>query len=87
MKPNDSTGGPWPARSARSGPEHPEVGVTLNNLAVVCRRRGNHDEAQALYRRAIDLLSATVEPTHPALVASRGNLSRLLGEGKPGEQA
>ena len=64
------------------GPEHPEVGTTLNNLAVVCRRRGLLEEAEALYRRAIDILSETVEPSHPALAASRGNLSKMLNDRK-----
>jgi hypothetical protein len=54
------------------------VAITLNNLAVVCRRRGRLNEAEELYRRAIDILTGTVDPTHPALEASRDNLARLL---------
>ena len=35
------------------GPENPEVGVTLNNLALLFRRQGRYAEAEPLYRRSL----------------------------------
>jgi len=40
--------------------------------------RGRSDEAQALYRRALEMLHATLGPDHPALVHPRGSLAETL---------
>ena len=43
------------APSARQyGPDHPEVAQTLNNLGVLYASQGRYDEAEPLYRRALD---------------------------------
>ena len=65
------------------GPEHPAVAITLNNLAVNARMRGQLGEAASLYRRALSILEGRVEPDHPNLLLTRRNYAKLLDdEGK-----
>jgi Tfp pilus assembly protein PilF len=59
------------------GADHPVVANTLNNLAVICRRQGRLDEAEAFYRRALDILEAGVEADHPTLAKTRRNYEAL----------
>jgi tetratricopeptide (TPR) repeat protein len=35
------------------GANHPDVALTLNNLAVLCKQEGRYDKAAALYQRAL----------------------------------
>jgi hypothetical protein len=62
------------------GPEHPAVAITLNNLAVNARMRGEPVEAASLYRRALSILEGRVEPDHPNLLLTRRNHAKLLRE-------
>jgi Tfp pilus assembly protein PilF len=64
------------------GAEHPALAITLNNLAVNARRRGEVGEAEKIYRRAIAILEDRVDPEHPNLALIRRNLERLREEGK-----
>jgi hypothetical protein len=64
------------------GAEHPALAITLNNLAVNARRRGELGEAEEIYLRALAILEGRVDPDHPNLVLTRRNLERLLEEGK-----
>jgi len=36
------------------GKDHPDVAVWYNNLAVLLQARGKYDQAEPLYRRAIE---------------------------------
>ena len=56
------------------GPLHPDLANTLNNLAVVAERTGHSSEAEAFYRRAVAIASASLPSEHPMVVASRQNL-------------
>jgi hypothetical protein len=56
------------------GPLHPDLANTLNNLAVVAERTGRPSEAEAFYRRAVAIASASLPSEHPMVVASRQNL-------------
>jgi hypothetical protein len=56
------------------GPLHPDLANTLNNLAIVAERTGRPDEAEAFYRRAVAIASASLPSEHPMVVASRQNL-------------
>ena len=56
------------------GPLHPDLANTLNNLAIVAERTGRPSEAEAFYRRAVAIASASLPPEHPMVVASRQNL-------------
>src|SRR5262245_11043664 len=37
------------------GPEHPDVGTSLNNLATLYRAQGRLDEAEPLFRRDLSI--------------------------------
>ena len=56
------------------GPLHPDLANTFNNLAIVAERTGHPDEAEAFYRRAVAIASASLPSDHPMVVASRQNL-------------
>ena len=62
------------------GAEHPDVAMTLNNLAVFYKSRQKLDEAAQLYRRALAIFEAALPPTHPKVTACRENYERLLRE-------
>src|SRR5262245_2253737 len=52
-------------REATLGPDHPEVGTTLNNLAALYRAQGRYAEAEPLYQRSLTIREATLGPDHP----------------------
>ena len=41
------------------GPDHPELALTLNNLAGFYREQGTYEEAEPLFRRAVAILEKT----------------------------
>lgn len=57
---------------------HPDISSTLNNLGILLRDRGNHDEAIAYYVQALDIRQATLGESHPITAASHLNLARFL---------
>jgi hypothetical protein len=56
------------------GPFHPELANTLNNLAIISEKRGRPYDAEAFYRQAVEIASASLAPDDPMVVASRQNL-------------
>jgi tetratricopeptide (TPR) repeat protein len=62
------------------GPDHPDVAMTLNNLAVLCKARGRYAEAATLYRRALSLFERELGPRHPKVTTCRENYEKLLRE-------
>jgi hypothetical protein len=59
------------------GPDHPEVGVLLNNLAVSHRQSGQPDVAAAAYQRALPILTAALGRWRPTVIACDNNLAAL----------
>jgi len=59
------------------GPEHPDVGLALNNIASVRASQGDRPGAIAAYDEAIALLERAYEPDHPRLVAAREERAKL----------
>jgi hypothetical protein len=57
-------------REASEGPEHPDLGVTLNNLADTLRLQHDCREALPLYDRALTLMRK-LGPNHPHVAAVR----------------
>src|SRR5690348_4739037 len=43
-------------REKALGPEHPDVALSLNNLAELYRAKGEYDKAEPLYQRALRIL-------------------------------
>jgi DUF2914 family protein/tetratricopeptide repeat protein len=56
------------------GSLHPDLASTLNNLALVCERTNNLDEAERGYRRAHAIAVASLSPGHPFVTTSLKNL-------------
>ena len=59
------------------GPEHPDVGAALNNLAELYRNQGRHAEAEPLYRRSRAIREKALGPEHPAVAKDLGGLALL----------
>ena len=68
---------------AVAGPDHPNVGHVLNNLATLHRRRGEDAEARALLARAHDLLVGTLGADHPVTREVEGNRRRVEASPSP----
>ena len=49
------------------GPEHPDVALSLNNLALLYQTQGNYAEAAPLYRRSLAISEKALGPEHPSL--------------------
>jgi len=50
----------------------------LDTLAELLRSRGDHDAAEPLYRRALEITENALEPSHPEIGTSLNNLGLLL---------
>jgi len=49
------------------GKSHPDLAMTLNNLAVLEQQFGNDPEATLLGRRALQIAQSHLDPGHPTL--------------------
>jgi tetratricopeptide (TPR) repeat protein len=68
------------------GPQHPEVGTALNNLAGALGLQGRIGEAEPLLRRALAVFESTLGPNHDRTSAALSNLADLLdARGRPAE--
>lgn len=61
-------------QESRLGAEHPDLAKTLNNLAVACEMTNKQDDAEAFYRRAYAVATASLPPGHALVTASLENL-------------
>ena len=53
-------------REKAMGPEHPEVGTSLNDLAELYRAQGRYDDAEPLYKRSLAIRERAGSPKTPA---------------------
>ena len=60
------------------GPEHPELAVTLNNLATVLRAQAQVADAEILYRRCLEIWGRTLGRDDPRTATCRRNYAVLL---------
>ena len=60
------------------GPEHPNVGQGLNNLAGLYRTQGRYTEAEPLYKRALGIVEKALGPEHPHVAQGLENYAALL---------
>lgn len=58
------------------GPDHRDVALAANNLALVCDRQGKHVEASMLYQEAMMISETILGPKHPDIATIRENHSR-----------
>jgi hypothetical protein len=63
---------------AASGPDHPDLATTLNNLALMLERQGNAAEAERCYRQAYDIARRGLPADDPLVTVSRDNLLAFL---------
>jgi hypothetical protein len=69
------------------GPSHPDLANTINNLAIVAETTGRLDDAEALYRRAVAITSASLPANDTMVIASRRNLEDFCrAHGRPIDQ-
>ena len=59
------------------GPEHPDVALSLNNLAELYQDQGNYKEAEPLFQRALAIKEKVLGPEHPHVALSLNNLAGL----------
>jgi len=59
------------------GPEHPDVALTLNNLALLRKQQGEFAEAAQLYSRALGIFEQTLPAEHPRRTTCRANFAKL----------
>jgi tetratricopeptide (TPR) repeat protein len=62
------------------GPEHPEVGVLLSNLANVCTKTENVDLAQKHLERSLEIAERLLPPEHPARYIRHSKLANTLAQ-------
>ena len=60
------------------GKEHPDTLSSVNNLAALLQNRGDYDNAEPLYRRALEARERTLGKEHPDTLSSVNNLAALL---------
>ncbi len=58
-------------------PGHPDVGTSLNNLAVLYFGQGRYAEAEPLFQRALKITEAALGPEHPDVGIRLNNLAEL----------
>ncbi len=66
------------------GPDHPNLAIRLNNLALLYKKQGKYEEAEPLYRRAIAIFEKVFGPTHPNTITVRKNYEEFLRQWKKG---
>ena len=52
--------------------------MTLNNLAVLYKSKGEFHKAEPLYRRALAIFEAALGKKHPKVLATRDNYRKLV---------
>ena len=74
-RPSPSTSRPW--RSKAVG-RHPNIAVSLNNLAALLREQGDYAAAKTLYEQALAICKEVQGERHPDTATSLNNLGELL---------
>lgn len=62
------------------GPEHPDTGRRLNNLARLLKAKGDYVRAEPVYRRALDILSNSLGSEHTDAIDCLNNMAVLFHE-------
>ena len=68
------------------GPDHPNVAISLNNLAGLYNDLGDYSKAEPLYKRSLAIREKALGPDHPDVAISLNNLAGLyLADGRTGK--
>ena len=57
------------------GSEHPDIGISLNNLAGLYRAQGRYAEAEPLFRRSLGVIEKALGPEHPDAITALNELA------------
>ncbi len=60
------------------GPQHREVGATLNSLGVVAREQGELTAARRFFERALSIHEASLGANHPEFASALNNLALVM---------
>jgi len=60
------------------GPQHPDVGVVANNLAMIYHARKDFEKAEKFYKQALPIRSKALGGEHPAVLNLILNYTHLL---------
>ena len=60
-----------------AGPDHPDVAVSLNLLALLFQAQGRYAEAEPLFKRALAIEEKAFGPEHPDLATCLASLASL----------
>jgi tetratricopeptide (TPR) repeat protein len=66
-------------RETALGANHPDVGQTLNNLALVYLDQGKYSEAEELFKRALAIRETALGANHRDVGATLNNLALVYG--------
>jgi tetratricopeptide (TPR) repeat protein len=72
-------------KSRRLPPDHPDLGISVNNLGEALMKTGRFDEARPLIERGVAIAEATLGPEHLTTgmqLHTLGELYRLTGEAR-----
>lgn len=62
----------------RLGPNHFDVGIVANNMAMLYHAWGKHADAEPFYRQALEIKGRVLGEEHPEIAVILGNYSDLL---------
>jgi tetratricopeptide (TPR) repeat protein len=62
------------------GQDHPNVAISLNNLAELYRAQGKYSEAEPLYKRALVIWEKVLGPDHPHIATVLENMAEFYRE-------
>jgi tetratricopeptide (TPR) repeat protein len=62
------------------GNEHPDTATCMKNLANLYYAKGDYDNAEPLYQRALEILEKVLGAEHPNTVTIRDNLEDCRAE-------
>ncbi len=69
------------------GPEHPDVGLSYNNMGSVLEQQGQHEEAMEMYEKSLAINIRALGPEHPNVGISYNNMGTVLKKQGQYEQA
>jgi serine/threonine-protein kinase len=62
-------------REKALGPDHPDVGDTLNDLGTIADEKGDYDQAERLLKRVLAIYEKALGPDHPNVAGALHNLA------------
>ncbi|HUF10536.1 MAG TPA: tetratricopeptide repeat protein, partial [Rhodothermales bacterium] len=73
--------------SERLGPRSIKAAQAKNNLAVLLEESGDVEQAESLYREALEVWESSLQPNHPTLAKGWHNLAMLLRDQERPEES